>query len=53
LFTTDQAERGWDGYWRRDAMSGSVFVWTLEADLVLCGRKTTVRKSGDVTLVRK
>jgi len=53
IFSTDQLERGWDGYWRHDAGPGAVFVWTLEAELIFCGQITTVRKSGDVTLVRK
>ena len=33
-------------------MNAGVYVWYLEAELTFCGRLLTVRKQGDVTIVR-
>lgn len=59
VFRTFDASKGWDtnvelnpkGQPARLADS-QVFVWWLEADLEWCGRIITLRRKGDVTLLR-
>ena len=52
LFRSAQADAGWAGDFQRRIMNAGVYVWYLEAELTFCGRLLTVRKQGDVTIVR-
>ncbi len=52
MFQSTQAEAGWEGSFHRRTMVPGVYVWQVEAKLTFCGRNITVRKQGDVTIVR-
>jgi len=52
LFQSTQAEAGWEGSFHRRMMIPGVYVWHVEAKLAFCGRNITVKKYGDVTIVR-
>jgi hypothetical protein len=52
VFETNNQSEGWHGPLRDKMLQDAVFVWWLEADLSFCGRNVTLRKKGDVTVVR-
>ena len=52
LFRSTSTESGWDGDFQDRIMRPGVCVWYLEADIAFCGRIITLRKQGDVTIVR-
>lgn len=52
LFQSDQPGTCWEGAFRDRTMNPGVCVWYLEADVAFCGRIITLRKKGDVTIVR-
>ncbi len=52
LYKTTNMNDGWEGSFRSKNIEPGVHVWILEADLSFCGKAVTLRKKGDVTVVR-
>jgi PKD repeat protein len=51
-FRALQQDQAWDAMVRRKMGDTAVYVWYLEIDLMYCGQMTTIKKKGDITLVR-
>ena len=47
-----QPEQAWEGNYRQKKVDPSVLVWRLQAEIELCGRTMTIKREGDVTVVR-
>jgi len=52
LFSTQDTREGWTGPFRDERMQPAVFVWYMWVDVDYCGRVLSVRREGDVTIVR-
>jgi CHU_C Type IX secretion signal domain len=52
MYQTGNLDDGWEGIFRAKTTEPGVYVWLLEADLAFCGKNVTLRKKGDVTVVR-
>ncbi len=52
LFATTDLNAGWEGIARAKEINPAVSVWYLEAQIAFCGRIITLKKQGDVTVVR-
>jgi hypothetical protein len=51
-FRALQQDQAWDAIVRQKMGDTAVYVWYLEIDLMYCGQMTTIKKKGDITLVR-
>jgi CHU_C Type IX secretion signal domain len=52
LYTTTSMDEGWHGPVGDRMMQSAVFVWYLEVEVAFCGRRTWIKKSGDITVIR-
>ncbi len=52
VFSSKDAQLGWDGGIARSRQNSGVYIYTLNAKVNVCGRTIDVQQSGDVTLLR-
>ena len=52
VFRSTKIESGWEGRIDAKEVDPGVYVWKLDAEIQFCGRLITLRKKGDVTVVR-
>jgi gliding motility-associated-like protein len=52
LFSTKDPRDGWTGPFRDERMQPAVFVWYMLVDIDYCGRVLSLKREGDVTVVR-
>lgn len=52
VFSSSDIGTGWNGEFRGRPITTGVLVWTLKAQLRLCGELKTIERKGDVTLLR-
>ncbi len=52
VFSSNDAQLGWDGGVARTRQNSGVYIYTLSAKVNVCGRTIDVQESGDVTLLR-
>jgi len=51
-FRSLDPDTSWECYTRSKSDETAVYIWYLEMDVIYCGQKTTIRRKGDVTVVR-
>ena len=52
VFSADDPEQRWDGFWRGKPVAPGVYVWGVEWEGELFGERKVYRKGGGVTVVR-
>jgi gliding motility-associated-like protein len=52
VFETKDVEFGWDGVFDQEDMQPAVFAWYAEVDFFVCEAPQTVKRKGDVTILR-
>ncbi|MCB9317356.1 MAG: PKD domain-containing protein [Lewinellaceae bacterium] len=52
MFSTKDPQDGWTGPFRDERMQPAVFVWYMLVDIDYCGRVLSLKREGDVTVVR-
>ncbi len=52
VFETSNIEFGWNGVFDGEDMQPAVFAWYAEIEFFLCEEPVTVKRSGDVTIMR-
>lgn len=52
VFRSEDPTASWDGRYRGKPMNPGVYGWLIQSKVQYCGQETSLRKSGDITLLR-